>query len=57
MTIAETPAARAFSAIIASLIGIAFFLFIVGVFGLPASTAALALFVALALLIFRLRQV
>jgi hypothetical protein len=44
---------RGVGAIVAALAGIAFFFVIVGVFGLPASMAALALFLTLAVLIFR----
>ena len=41
-----------FGAIVATLIGIAFFFGITGVFGVPASIVALGLFVILAILIF-----
>jgi hypothetical protein len=47
---------RAFKAVIATLIGIAFYFAIIGVFGPIASIAALALFVVLALGIFRRAQ-
>jgi hypothetical protein len=43
-------------AVVATLLGVAFFFVIIGVFGLPASVAALVLFVALAILIFRRPQ-
>jgi len=41
-----------FGAIVATFIGIAFFFVITGVFGAPASIAALALFVILAIMSF-----
>jgi hypothetical protein len=40
----------------ATLIGAGFFFAIIGVFGLPAAIGSLALFIALALLIFRCPQ-
>jgi len=43
-------------AVVATLLGVAFFFIIIGVFGLSASIAALALFVALAVFIFRRPQ-
>jgi hypothetical protein len=48
---------RSVAAIAATLLGVAFFFAIIGVFGLTVSIAALASFVVLALLIFRCRQV
>jgi hypothetical protein len=45
-----------FGAIAATLIGIGFFFAIVGVFGLPAAMVALALFIALASVLFRRPQ-
>jgi hypothetical protein len=47
---------RSVAAIAATLLGVAFFFAIIGVFGLTVSIAALASFVVLALLIFRCRQ-
>jgi hypothetical protein len=41
---------------VAALLGVAFFFAIVGVFGLPSSIAALLLFIALALMVFRRPQ-
>ena len=49
-------ASRIGAAAIATLLGIAFFNAIIGVFGLPTSLVALVIFVALALLIFRRPQ-
>ena len=43
-------------AILATLIGIAFFNLVIGVFGLPAAIVSLVLFVAVAVMIFRRRQ-
>jgi hypothetical protein len=43
-------------AVIAALLGVFFFFAIVGVFGLPSSIAALLLFIALALMVFRRPQ-
>jgi len=57
MKVTQTRATKAISALIATLIGIAFFFFIVGVFGLPTSLAAPALFVMLAILILGRPQV
>jgi hypothetical protein len=51
-----TSAMRLFGAIGATLIGIGFFFAIVGVFGLPAAIAALAVFIALASMLFRRPQ-
>ena len=51
-----TPASHFVGAIAAALIGVTFFFAIIGVFGLTAAIAALALFVALALLTFRRPQ-
>jgi uncharacterized RDD family membrane protein YckC len=48
--------ARVSAAVVAALLGVAFFFAIVGVFGLPVSIAALLLFVALSLLVFRRPQ-
>jgi hypothetical protein len=48
---------RAFGAIVATLIGIAFFFVIAGVVSVPASIAALVLFILLAIVIFRRPQV
>ncbi|SDR58379.1 hypothetical protein SAMN05519103_06102 [Rhizobiales bacterium GAS113] len=56
MSTAPGSAWRAFGASVATLIGVAFFFAIVGVFGLPASIASLMLFVTLAFLIFRRPQ-
>jgi uncharacterized membrane protein len=44
------------SAILATLIGIAFFNLVIGVFGLPAAIVSLVLFVALAVMVFRRPQ-
>jgi hypothetical protein len=52
----RTLAGHFIGAVIATLLGVAFFFFIVGVFGLSASMVALGLFIALALLIFRRAQ-
>jgi hypothetical protein len=43
-------------AVVAALLGVVFFFAIVGVFGLPSSIAALLLFIALALMVFRRPQ-
>jgi hypothetical protein len=56
MSAAPILAWRFVGAIVAAVIGIAFFFVIVGVFGLSASIAALVLFAALAILIFRRSQ-
>jgi hypothetical protein len=48
---------RGFTIIVATLIAIVFFLVITGVVGVPASIAALALFVILAILIFHRPQI
>jgi hypothetical protein len=45
-----------FGAIAVTLIGVAFFFAIVGVFGLPAAIVALVLFIALASVLFRRPQ-
>jgi len=45
-----------FGAIVAALLGVAFFFAIVGVFGLLSSIAALLLFIALALVVFKRPQ-
>jgi hypothetical protein len=49
-------ASHSIGVVVATLFGVAFFFVIIGVFGLSASIAALALFVALAVFIFRLPQ-
>jgi hypothetical protein len=51
-----TPAARFVGSIAVTLIGAVFFFAIIGVFGLPSAMGALALFVLLALLVFRCPQ-
>ena len=51
-----TRALRFVGILAVTLIGVAFFFAIIGVFGLPAAIGALALFVVLALLTFRCRQ-
>ena len=51
-----TPALRFVGAIAVALIGVTVFFAIIGVFGFAAAVAALALFVALALLVFRRPQ-
>ena len=51
-----TPALRFVGILAVTLIGVAFFFAIIGVFGLPASIGSLALFIVLALLTFRCRQ-
>jgi Flp pilus assembly protein TadB len=56
MNSASIPASRSLLAAIAALAGVLFFFVIVGVFGLPASIAALVIFVALSLTIFRRPQ-
>jgi hypothetical protein len=43
-------------AVVVALLGVLFFFAIVGVFGLPSSIAALLLFIALALMVFRRPQ-
>lgn len=57
MNARSTSAGRAVAVIIATLLGITSFFVIIGVFGLPASIAALVLFVVLSILIFRRPQV
>ena len=54
----HTPTSRGHfvGAVLAALLGVAFFFAIVGVFGLPSSIAALLLFIALALMVFRRPQ-
>jgi hypothetical protein len=56
MNSASISASRSLLAAIAALAGVLFFFVIIGVFGLPASIAALVIFVALCLTIFRLPQ-
>ncbi|MFM0206537.1 hypothetical protein PQQ96_03945 [Paraburkholderia sediminicola] len=56
MKVMSTPAWRLPGAICAALLGVTFFFVIIGVFGLPASIIALALFVALAVAISRRPQ-
>ena len=56
MNSALISASRSFLAAIAALAGVLFFFVIIGVFGLPASIAALVIFVALCLSIFRRPQ-
>ena len=56
MNSALISASRSFLAAIAALAGVLFFFVIIGVFGLPASIAALVIFVALSLTIFRRPQ-
>ena len=56
MSAAPILALRVVGAIVATLIGIAFFFVIIGVFGLSAAIAALVLFAASAILIFRRPQ-
>jgi hypothetical protein len=51
-----TIAWRCIGSIVATLLGVTFFFAIIGVFGLPASIAALVLFVALAVSILRRHQ-
>lgn len=53
---APLSARRLAGVVIATLLGAAFFFAIVGVFGLPAAIVALALFIALAVLVFRRPQ-
>jgi hypothetical protein len=43
-------------AVVAALLGVVFFFAIIGVFGLPSSIAALLLFIALVLMVFRRSQ-
>jgi hypothetical protein len=54
----HTPTSRGHfvGAVVAALLGVVFFFAIVGVFGLPSSIAALLLFIALALMVFRRPQ-
>jgi hypothetical protein len=54
----HTPTSKAHlvGAVVVALLGVGFFFAIVGVFGLPSSIAALLLFIALALMIFRRPQ-
>ena len=56
MSAMSTSTWRLAGAVGATLLGVAFFFFIIGVFGLPASIIALALFVALAVAISRRPQ-
>ena len=56
MNSTSIPAWRSLLAAIAALAGVLFFFVIIGVFGLPASIAALVIFVALSLTIFRRPQ-
>ena len=56
MNSALISASRSFLAAVAALVGVVFFFVIIGVFGLPASIAALVIFVALSLTIFRRPQ-
>ena len=56
MNSALISASRSLLAAIAALAGVLFFFVIIGVFGLPASIAALVIFVALSLTIFRRPQ-
>jgi hypothetical protein len=51
-----TPALRCFGNVAVTLIGVAFFFAIIGVFGLLTAIGALALFIVLALLSFRCHQ-
>ena len=53
---APTSTGHFVGAVVAALLGVVFFFAIVGVFGLPSSIAALLLFIALSLLIFRRPQ-
>ena len=52
MNSASISASRSLLATMAALAGVFFFFVIIGVFGLPASVAALVIFVALSLTIF-----
>jgi hypothetical protein len=56
MNSALISASRSLLAAIAAIAGVLFFFGIIGVFGLPASIAALVIFVALCLTIFRRPQ-
>lgn len=56
MNSASISVSRSLLAAIAALAGVLFFFVIIGVFGLPASIAALVIFVALSLTIFRRPQ-
>ena len=56
MNSASISASRSLLAAIAALAGVLFFFVIIGVFGLPASIAALVIFVVLCLTIFRRPQ-
>jgi hypothetical protein len=56
MNSASISTSRSLLAAIAALAGVLFFFVIIGVFGLPASIAALVIFVALSLAIFRRPQ-
>jgi hypothetical protein len=56
MNSALISASRSLLAAIAAIAGVVFFFVIIGVFGLPASIAALVIFVALCLTIFRRPQ-
>ena len=51
-----TSIAHFVGGVVAALLGVVFFFAIVGVFGLPSSIAALLLFIALALMVFRRPQ-
>jgi hypothetical protein len=54
----HTPTSKGYfvGAVVAALLGVIFFFAIVGVFGLSSSIAALLLFIALALMVFRRPQ-
>jgi hypothetical protein len=56
MNSALISVSRSLLAAIAAIAGVLFFFVIIGVFGLPASIAALVIFVALCLAIFRRPQ-
>jgi membrane associated rhomboid family serine protease len=56
MTTSSKSFWRCLGAVVAALLGMAFFFIIIGVFGLAAAITGLVLFVALALLIFRRSQ-
>jgi hypothetical protein len=51
-----TPALRFFGTVAVTVIGVAFFFAIIGVFGLPIAIGSLALFIVLAFLTFRCHQ-
>ena len=57
MSGAATSVWRGFGAIVTTLIGVAFFFVIAGAVGLSASIVALALFIVLAIVVFRRPQV